>query len=175
MDGCLFVYLPYRCCNINDVKHVQDPSPIQSWNVCGLSCGQVPESTASQSCRRPFRCPLYLLSPPTRAQSPKFFLCRRMSTKPGLDSKKRNGLPTKSLLGSSLELCGPSLPSRSTLPAHTRHCMGLSCCVPRTRPRVVISSAAIVSMVISTGRAERVGCEVAEARRAWKLENSWAE
>lgn len=45
----------------------------------------------------------------------------------------------------------PFSPSRSILPAQTRHCIGLNSGVPKTSPRQIMKTATIVSTEISSG------------------------
>jgi hypothetical protein len=45
----------------------------------------------------------------------------------------------------------PFSPSRSILPAQTRHCIGRNSGVPRTRPRQTVKTATIVSIEMSMG------------------------
>lgn len=101
-----------------------------------------------------------------------------MSTKPGLVSSTRNGLPTKSFSTSPLLFRKPFSPSRSTLPAQTRHWIGRRFGVPETSPRTVVKSPIIVSIEISMG--SEVEAEDAErvalvARRDCRAECSCAE
>lgn len=46
----------------------------------------------------------------------------------------------------------PFSPSRSILPAQTRHCIGRNSDVPKTSPKHTVKTAATVSMDISKGR-----------------------
>lgn len=101
-----------------------------------------------------------------------------MSTKPGLVSRTRKGLPTKSFSTSPLLFRKPCSPSRSILPAQTRHWIGRKYGVPETSPRTVTKSPTIVSMEMSTGReveAEDAARAALVARRDCRAECSWAE
>lgn len=122
------------------------------------------------------------LFPPVLTHSANSFLCALISTNPGLVSSTRNGLPTKSLSTSPPALCTkPAAPSRSTLPAHTRHWIGRSLGVLATRPRTVRNKPRTVSIEMSRGRdddgdgSRRVAEAALVARRDWSAECSWAE
>jgi hypothetical protein len=119
--------------------------------------------------------------PPSRTHSANSFLCFRISTKPGLLSNTRNGFPTKSLSTSPSPFINPYSPSRSILPAQTRHCIGRNSGVPSTRPRQIVKTATIVSMEISIGRLVVTGAvcavreDIAAALPERRAECSWAE
>lgn len=101
-----------------------------------------------------------------------------MSTKPGLVSRIRKGLPTKSFSTSPLLFRNPCSPSRSTLPAQTRHWIGRKFGVPATSPRTVTKRPSIVSMEISIGKeveADDAESAALVARRDCRAECSWAE
>lgn len=101
-----------------------------------------------------------------------------MSTKPGLVSSTRNGLPTKSFSTSPLLFRKPCSPSRSTLPAQTRHWIGRRFGVPETSPRTVMKRPTIVSMEMSRGSevdADEAVSVALVARRDCRAECSWAE
>lgn len=121
--------------------------------------------------------PAYCLSP-ALTHSANSFLCVRMSTNPGLVSSTRNGLPTKSFSTSPLLFRNPCSPSRSTLPAHTRHWIGRRFGVPETNPSTVTKSPNTVSMEMSMGRDVDAGVEDKAAlvvRSDCSAECSWAE
>lgn len=60
----------------------------------------------------------------------------------------------------------PDSPSRSILPAQTRHCIGRNSGVPRTRPKQTVNTATSVSIEISIGREEEAVVIVA----VWAVE-----
>lgn len=134
-------------------------------------------STPCRSKPPAFGPPIYCL-PPALTHSANSFLCVRISTKPGLVSSIRKGLPTKSFSTSPLLLRKPCSPSRSTLPAHTRHWIGLRFGVPATSPSTVTNSPTMVSMEMSMGRDVDAGVDdraALVALRDCSAECSWAE
>jgi hypothetical protein len=77
----------------------------------------------------------------------------------------------------------PFSPSRSILPAQTRHCIGRNSGDPKTSPRQITNTATTVSIEISIGREATVDaaavCDAMGDKDAvlveWRAECSWAE
>jgi len=83
----------------------------------------------------------------------------------------------KSLSTSPLPFMNPFSPSRSILPAQTRHSIGRNSGVPRTRPRHTANMATIVSIDMSSGRDATVDADAPwdAIAAAWSVECSFAE
>jgi hypothetical protein len=77
----------------------------------------------------------------------------------------------------------PFSPSRSILPAQTRHCIGRNSGDPNTSPRQITNTATAVSIDISIGSEVTVDaaveCDAMDDKDAvlveWRAECSWAE
>lgn len=93
-----------------------------------------------------------ICSPPSLIHSANSCLCLLMSMKLGRLSRTLKGFPTKSLSTSPSAFIKPFAPSRSILPAQTRHCIGRNSGVPKTKPRQTIKIETMVSIDISIGR-----------------------
>lgn len=107
-------------------------------------------------------------SPPCLTHSAKSYLCFLISMKLGRLSRTLKGFPTKSLSTSPSAFMKPFAPSRSILPAQTRHCIGRSSGVPNTRPRQIMKIDTMVSIDMSIGR-EVVVAAWAETEDRWAV------
>ena len=122
----------------------------------------------------------WLCSPPSLTHSANSCLCLLMSMKLGRLSRTLKGFPTKSLSTSPSAFIKPFAPSRSILPAQTRHCIGRNSGVPNTKPRQTIKIDTMVSIDMSIGR-EAVVVTWEEVEDRWavpvdcRAECSWAE